>query len=113
MHVTVHAQLFGRVACLVVVENAVATVYLLSGTLRQQIVDEDGEPVRFRHARGGTPDALSVALTAFERTFGTPGWRIPIEGLPPLGTPVYVPLRTGRRLKYRGWADVPDEPDQD
>ena len=112
MSALVHAQLFGNIACLVLVEDGVATVYLLSGMLRQQIVGEDGEPVRFRQVKKGGADALSVAVNALERTFGTPGWRIPLEKMPALGTPIYISLRTGRRLKYQGWADVPNEPEQ-
>src|SRR5688500_8583407 len=98
MSETLHAQMFGKVACLVLVQKAVATVYRLPGTRSQQIVDEDGEPVRFRQLKKGRPDALGVAIIALERTFGQRRWQLPVKTLPPPGTPVYIPLRTGRRL---------------
>jgi hypothetical protein len=90
MSVVVSARMFGKVACLVLVEDDVATVYLLNGASRQQIVTRNGEPVCFHaaHARS----ALGVAICALESTFGVQGWQIPLQVIPPLGDPVYIPM---------------------
>ena len=83
----VHAQMFGRVACLVLVEHRIATIYVLSRSFRQPIIDADGEPVSF-----GTGNARGTAIRALERTFGRAGRHMPLDTIPPLGHPVYIPV---------------------